>query len=150
MEVINLKTKIAIMLSVLIIFASIGFASAYRPQPHAMVWIVNSDVSANVWTITYENFGYKSIGSIGVSIVSEMAIASVGGATPSLASYSAARSYPGWTTLEVSSQQIYWQSNHAGDRMAFDFSLYNAPCSLQYTIYDKNSNPLQTGTVSVA
>ncbi len=141
-----MKTKIALILSALIIIAcaSIGSVGAYKPQPHAMVWIVPTD-TPNVYTLTYQNFGYKSIGGISVSIVNQEAFATED-SNPALATFTA--TYSGWT-VQYSSTQISWQSNHAPDRTNLDFYAYNTPCTVQYTLFDKNGNVLQTNPMSL-
>jgi hypothetical protein len=144
---INLKTKIAVVL-ILLMFASISMASAFKPQPHAMVWIVKSDINSNIYTLTYENFGYKSIGTISVAIINQGVTTTTGSGAPAIAGTST--SYPGWTTTQYSNQQISWVSSaRADNRMSFDFSLLNCPCTLQYTIYDTSSKLLQSGTVAI-
>jgi hypothetical protein len=145
------------ILSALMIFAvvaPIGLVWAqYQPQPHVMVWIVKSDAGANLWTITYENFRYSSIGRVEVGVASEVTIASASGSSTTLSAYvPATGSYAGWTTTQVSNKDVYWlsTSRKSQDRGAFDFYVQNTPCTLRYTIYDKDLNILRTGTVSIA
>ncbi len=145
MEVTNLNAKIAkisfVVLTALMMFVSIGVVGATKPQPHAMVWITKSDASSSAYTLTYQNFGYRSIGGISVAVTNSVT------ASSTLATFTA--TYAGWT-VQSSSTQISWQSNNAPDRAHLDFNVYNAPCTLQWTLFDKNSNVLQTGVVNIA
>jgi hypothetical protein len=148
--VTDLKTKkIVSALSVLLIVAvaGIGLANALPRKPYALVWIMGSDVGDNVWELTYENFGLKGIAGVEVSVV--------GGATAAVGQYVSASDASGpnsrtaWTTVLTSSQQICWECRHAPERAHLFFYLDSTPCTLQWTLYDKNSNALMTGTVNM-
>ncbi len=144
-----MRTKIAatllIALSASVIFASICLASAVQPQPFAIIWITKSSAGPDAYTITYKNFGFKDLAGVEVSVAGPMAVA--GGTTPTLVS---ASTTGGWSTMQVSGQQIDWEtSGRAKDYMAFNFYLYNAPCTLQGLLYDKDGNVLRTVAVDI-
>ena len=134
------------LFTTIMMFASIGLACAYKPQPHAMVWIVPSDSgNPNAFTLTYQNFGYRSIGGISVEIVSQ-AVSSSETGSPALATITA--TYAGWA-VQSSSSQISWESTRAPDRAHLDFYVYNTPCAVRYTLFDKNGNTLQTNLINL-
>ncbi len=149
-----MKTKtLLLVLGAIMMFAAvapISLSAAYPRVPYALVWITKSSTDANLYMLTYENFGLKNIAKIEITLLSEVTIASEN--TPRLNTYiSASNSYAGWTTVLVSDQQLYWQtSTRAKDRMSMNFYMYNTPCNLQIAIYDKDSNLLITALKTVA
>lgn len=108
----------------------------YKPQPHAMIWIVKSEDTENTYVFTYENFGYKNLKKVSLAVVPPIIINPVG--------------IPKNWTVTMNNGEIIWQSKGtAPDRMHFYLTINTVPATLHYTLFNKDNEILQSNPVNV-